>query len=81
MNRTQLTKTKIEDDKYRYHVTIESDPCPPNTQIARFLQFELLKTMAGDPAVTALGGSDFQVMKMFHDGARWIVDLEAISAT
>jgi hypothetical protein len=77
MQRLPLTETRIGEDQVRYRVTLVSDPCSAGTQLARFLQFELLRTMATDPAVTACGMSDFQTLTMRHDGEKWVAICEA----
>ena len=61
-----------------YRLTLESEPCVLGTQKCRFVQFELLRYIAEDPAVTACGTSDFHRMTMKHDGSHWIVEAEAI---
>jgi hypothetical protein len=81
MQRSPLTETRIGENQTRYRVTLFSDPCPAGTQLARFLQFELLRTIANDPSVTACGTTDFQTMTMNHDGEKWVVICEAIAKT
>ncbi len=77
MNRLPISRVQVGDDLYRYRVQYESDPCSPGTQHARFFQFEMLKTIALDPQISACGLSDFQTLKMHHDGGKWIIALEA----
>lgn len=81
MIRLPLAATRLDEQNTRSRVTIHSDPCPPNTQLARIMQFDLLRMMSQDPALTQCGGSDFQTLSMVHDGGKWIVVLEAIHPT
>jgi len=69
---------KIEQgESVIYRVVVESDPCVWGTQESRFIQFELLRYAADDPAFTACGPSDFRRMSMVHDGTKWIIETEA----
>ena len=77
MNRT-LTHTRIDEDKIRYRVRIESDPCVPNTPLYTFLQFEMLRMLSQDPSMSDPGPSRFQKLTMEHDGGKWIVITEAV---
>lgn len=77
MKRTQ-TKVPYGPTESRFRVVIESDPCPPRTLESRRFQFELLSQMAADPMLTACGPAMFETMKWRHNGACWIVELEAI---
>lgn len=77
MNRKTIEQD-IGEDRVRYVTMLESDICTLGTQMARFLQFELLRTVANDPAISACGLNDFQKLKMSHDGMRWVIEAEAI---
>lgn len=76
----KLVKTPAGENITRYSVRLDSDECSKGTQLARFLQFEMLRTIATDPSITACGLNDFQTLRMYHDGSKWVIDLEAISA-
>lgn len=67
-----------QGDKTLYRVVLESDECYLNTPECRFIQFELLRYIAEDPATTACGFNDFRKLTMWHDGTKWIVEAEAI---
>jgi hypothetical protein len=40
---------------------------------------ELLKLVASDPSLSACGYSNFQTLRMYHDGAKWIMEFEAVT--
>lgn len=78
MNRLPITVVEIGDSKRRYRAIIHSDECPPAGQTCRYLQYELLRELASNPDMSKLGMEDFQSLKMFHDGNKWVVELEAV---
>lgn len=78
MKRTPMNKVPVSRNEYRYRVVLESDPCVMGTQDCFRLQMELLASMAKDAMLVICGSVPFQTMKMRHDGAKWIVELEAI---
>jgi hypothetical protein len=81
MNRHQ-TEMQFDDRIKVFRVRIEDDLFTiPGTAEYRFQQFDMLRTIAEQPQVAACGPLDFQTMKMFHDGAKWVIELEARSST
>ncbi len=74
----QLLKTRFDDEKIRVRLTMETEPCTREGPESRYIKFELLRYIAEDPAVSACGHSDFETMKMYHDGFKWIVECEAV---
>ncbi len=74
----QLSKTRYDEDKVRVRLTMETDECPKEGPLSRFIKFELLRYIAEDPQVSACGHSDFDTMNMYHDGFKWIVICEAV---
>ena len=77
MKRT-LSKVVIQDDRVRYRVVIEGEPCLKGSQEARFEAFNLLRMMGEDPTLTACGLNDFQELIMRHTGDKWVIQAEAI---
>lgn len=77
MKRMQ-TKVPVSRTENRYRVIIESDPCSLGSLSSSLLQAELLFSMARDPMLRACGPVPFQTAKWRHDGAKWIIELEAI---
>lgn len=77
MKRIQ-TKVPVGRTEFRYRVVLESDPCMMGTQECRRLQLELLYNMATDPMLATCGPVMFQTGKWRHDGAKWVVELEAV---
>lgn len=77
MNR-KVSKMDIGPDEVRYRTTLESDDCIEKTPESVFFQFELLRMIGTDPSLTACGLSHFQSLKMWHNGERWIIEVEAV---
>jgi hypothetical protein len=77
MQRT-TSRTRVSDTQVRYRTTLESDECAEGTPTARFLQFELLRTLASDPSLTACGYSDFRTLRFEFRDTRWQVVCEAL---
>jgi hypothetical protein len=77
MNRS-LKQIKLVDGQSKYVSRIEGDACQPNTIGAKFLQLQLLDQLAHTPGMIDCGNLPYQTMKMFHDGEKWVVELEAI---
>lgn len=38
----------------------------------------MLKAIANNPGMMDCGSLPFQTLKMFHDGEKWIIELEAV---
>lgn len=77
MNRISSNK-RISETQTRYRSRIESEPCSPNTQESRIIQYNLLRTMIDTPDLLACGPVVFETMRFFHSGTCWVVELEAI---
>jgi hypothetical protein len=78
MKRTPMNKVPIGRTEFRYRVVIESDPCMAGTFNSFFLQSEILRSLGTDPMLGMCGPVPWQTMKMRHDGAHWVVELEAV---
>lgn len=79
MNRT-LKQVRINDSESRYVVRIEDEPSVPKTMGARLRQYELLKTLTSTPGLMDCGNLPYQSMRMWHDGEKWIIEMEATGA-
>ena len=77
MNRICSNK-RISETQIRYRSHIESDPCAPNSQESRIVQYHLLQSMVNMPDLLTCGPVVFETMRIFHSGTCWIADLEAI---
>lgn len=75
------TKVPFGRDETRHRTVVETDPCIHGTVHARMVRQELLGYIAQDPNFSQCGGYDFQTMKMFHDGTKYVVEFEAIVTT
>jgi hypothetical protein len=78
MKRT-TTKAPLGKDEAKVTVRIESEPCERNSVEARREATELLRALVSNPELLSCGYSPFQTLAMFHDGERWIVELQATS--
>ena len=75
MNRT--TKVlNLGNGLIRYVTRLETDYCEVNTPEYRHYQFEIFQALASDPALTTTGPKDFETGKIFHDGQRWVFELQ-----
>jgi hypothetical protein len=72
------TSTKMDDHQERIRVRIESDPCEKGSLLAREYKMSLLHNLAANPSLLQCGDQDFQTMKMFHNGDRWLIEAEAL---
>lgn len=79
MNRT-LKQVRLNDSESRYIVRIEDVPSASKTQEARMRQYDLLKTLTSTPGLLDCGNLAFQSLKMWHDGEKWIIEMEATGA-
>lgn len=77
MYRTVKT-TPVNDAEFKYEVRIEGEGCPGIGLGSRLNQVEMLRLLATTPGLTDCGSLPFQNLRMFHDGERWVVTLEAV---
>lgn len=75
MNRS-TSSTKL-GSQTRTQVVLETDECKPTERTYRFLQFELLRAIADDPALTQCGLAYFDTLTIRHNGKCWIAVAEA----
>lgn len=73
-----VTANRISEDQVRHRVKILGDPCPADSQESRILQHRMLQDLASTPELTVCHYSPFQLLKMLHDGERWVIEAEAV---
>ena len=73
-----LKQVKLNDTEFRYVVRIEDDPSPANTQLSKFRQRDFLRALIDTHGLMDCGNQVFQSMKMWHDGEKWLMELEAV---
>jgi hypothetical protein len=74
-NRKQ-TKQDLGDNLFRYKVRYETEECEPYSLTGSACQKQLLETISGTPELFYCGKGRFQELRMYHDGLRWIIDLQ-----
>jgi hypothetical protein len=72
-----VTSTDLGEGRIRWRVRIESDDCPMDMQEPHKLM--LMQNLADNPSLLTCGMLPFQVLKMAHDGVKWIIEAEAVS--
>jgi hypothetical protein len=77
MNRS-LKQIRLTDGENKYVSRIEDEPSAQFTIAAKIRQVAVLTTLATTPGLTDCGTLPFQTLKMWHDGNRWIIELEAV---
>ncbi len=77
---TRTTKSGLGDGSHLFTVVYESEPCDVATVEGRQQQIDLLRTVASTPELQRTGNVYFNKMKMIHDGNRWVITLEGVSA-
>lgn len=75
-----IIKSRLNDTEHRYRVLLESDECEVGTMESRQRQYDLLRAIVDNAGMMDCGPAIFQTMKMSHDGVRWIIEMEAVSA-
>lgn len=62
----------------RTKVTLEGDECPGDGGVlCRMHQMEILTQFAATPDLHYCGYWAFQRMRVYHNGTRWLIELEA----
>lgn len=77
MDRT-LKQIPVNETEYRYEVTITGENCPPKTIQARKSIRDLLATCLQTPGMLDCGMNQFESAKIYHDGEKWNIVLEAV---
>lgn len=77
MNR-RTNNVNIGEGKVRATVRLEGEECSQDTFEARFYQAQMLKVIHDSPALLECAMAPFQTLRMFHDGAKWVIEAEAI---
>jgi len=74
------TKSNLGDGSKLWTIILSGDPTEPGSIASRASQISLLKTLADTPELQKCGDAFFTKMRMAHDGEKWSITLEAISA-
>lgn len=72
----KTSKIDLGEGLYRYKVRYETPECQPHDQAGLFLQSSLLKAITDSPELLRCGNGKFKELKMFHDGMRWVIELQ-----
>jgi hypothetical protein len=75
-----LTKSRLNDLENKYRVTFETEPCEAGTMESFTCQKQVLKAIVDNAGMMDCGPVFFQSLRMFHDGHKWVVELESIAA-
>lgn len=62
----------------RHTVRYTSELCELGTVQYRFHQHEMLRQIAENTDLLKCGLQNFRKLTMFHDGERWVIDMEAV---
>lgn len=74
----QFTELPLPEGLYRYRITYTDEvECEPATTLSRSRQDAMLADFVGNYDLRRCGPVPFQKMRMFHDGARWVIEIEA----
>ncbi len=63
-------------DLYCFKVRYESDPCEAFTLEGLTHQQNLIHTLGTSPMLLETEAGRFESLKMFHDGLKWVVELQ-----
>lgn len=74
----QFIELPLPEGLYRYRITYTDDmDTEPGTQLCRARQDAMLNEFLQNYDLRRCGPVSFQKMKMFHDGNKWIIEIEA----
>lgn len=77
MNRS-VKQIRLTDGENRYVTRIEDEPSMALTIASKGRQIAMLQAIGNTPGLIDCGTMPFQTMKMWHDGAKWVIELEAV---
>jgi hypothetical protein len=77
--RTSITRVNVDETHTRYRKVIEGNPCAQGSLESRQQQLFLLQSLSGQPELLNCGMDPFQKLTMYHNGDRWLVELEAVA--
>jgi len=74
----QFVSLRLPEGLSRYRLTYTDDKeCEPGTQLCRARQDLMLNEFVQNYDLRRCGPVSFEKMRMFHNGSRWIIELEA----
>lgn len=68
---------ELGENQFRYEVRMESGTCAPGTIKSKAEQYALLRLAMDSYDGLSCGPHMFQSLKMWHDGDRWQLYMEA----
>jgi len=74
-NRKQ-TVQDLGEFLFRYKVRYESIECEPFSFDGLTAQQTMLQSVTDSPELLNCGNGRFQEFRMFHDGLRWVIELQ-----
>lgn len=77
MTKMPLKRSPLGGALFKFVQRFESAAVEANTPDSRRIQMDLLSALANSSELQMCGGYPFQHMKIFHDGVKWIMELEA----
>lgn len=73
-----MTKMNVGENLQRIKIFLSTDDCEAGTIQARVHLADLLHNIADQPDLVACGLAPFEVLKIYHDGSRYVAEAEAI---
>lgn len=73
-----LFKTPLDQNRFKYRIVYESDDAALGTSSYKNEQFGLLSSIVNNPGMLDCGHDPFEKLRMYHDGAKWIIEMEAV---
>ena len=74
----QFIELPLPEGLYRYRIIYTDDrDTEPGTQLCKVRQDAMLNEFLQNYDLRRCGPVPFQKLKMFHDGNRWVIEIEA----
>jgi len=73
----KMKRFPVDNDHYKFVVTLSNESCTLGSMEAAKRQFELLRALIDNPQIGYCGPALFQKMKFWHSGEKWVMELEA----
>jgi hypothetical protein len=74
-NRKQF-KLDLGENLFRHKVRYETDECEPFSVTGLVLQNNMLNSITQSQELLLCGRGRFKEFRMFHDGMRWVIELQ-----
>ena len=73
-----FSSISLGDGKAKAKVTLTADPVEPGSSDQHRQLYELLTLLGQQPDMSQCQGHDFEEMRMYWNGASWILDFSAV---